>query len=287
MSIIGAHLLGKLKTIFKGNIHIHDLFHLTINTIHITQNSPPNAEPIARTAPDILTLNIDKFSALSSNQKSEIIAAIQEAVIGEGIPILNDKLKERLEDIAVIESDTEIIAQLEFFKGKLPSEDYAALRSAIYIKNKFDARTPHDEIFTLKQELREKFGSRGLKISKLWSSGYFKDWIKPIYCRFKQDSHFSDDDFLVYYNLIIEEEAFAVFVPSTMTSDQLESVIHHKIKRNLHYGIYFITIHGIGKECVDTIRGIIPMIEKSYEVINQDISEKHYIIRAKFWFKKL
>ena len=212
-------LLGKLKNIFRGNIHIHDLLHhvITINHIHIEQNSPPEAAPITEISPGKLVLNLDKLSELPPDQREAIKAAFHEAVLVDDIPLLQDKTKERLEDIAVSESYNEVKQLLNFFKGRIPSEDYAALRSAIYIKNKFDGGAPQSEVLSLKAEVREKFGLRGIKISNLWSEGYFKDMIKPIYDRLCVDPDFSDTEFFKFYNLIIDEEAFAVFVPSRMT----------------------------------------------------------------------
>jgi len=286
MPLFSVYLLEKLKTIFKGNIHIHDLFHLTINNVHITKTSPPEAKPIVYIAPDTLNLNVDKFPSLPSDQREELISVIREAVRVEGNPIFEDNSKERLKDIAIVENRDDVKAILDFFKDKIPQEDHAALRSAIYIKNKFDANATQDEIFSLKNDLRAKFGMRGMKISKLWSEHYFEDLIQPLYTQLSRGADFSKEDFLRYYNLVIEEEAFAVFVPHSMTPLQLMSIVRRKITSNMRYGVYFITIHGIGKETVDTIKEIVPSIEDEYEIADKSFSEKYYIIKVKFWFTK-
>ena len=279
-------LLGKLKNIFRGNIQIHDLLHhvININYIRIEQHSPPDAAPIDQIAPNQLILNLDKLSELPLPQQEAIRAAFHEAVLVDDTPLLQDSSKSQLEDIKDTESDLEIKELLAFFKDKIHSEDFAALRSAIYIKNKFDAHAP--EVRVLRSELRDKFGLRGIKISNLWSENYFKNLIMPLYRELSTHSGFSNDEFKEMFNLIVQEEAFAIFVPSTMTSDQLNSIVHKKILKNMRYGVYSITIHGIGKDCVETIQDTMSYIESNHEVIDRSISVKKSIIRAKFWFRK-
>jgi len=284
MALSGITFFEKVKKIVLGHL---DITYAPVTNNITTIVLAPSDELLKQSDPKTVVLDYQKIiEALPDAKKDALRKAVREEVSDTGIPLLEDKSKDLVEDVAIIEKDRDIHTLLTFFKGKIPPEDYAALRAAIYIKHKFDARAPAHEIELLKSELRSKFGTRGLKISKLWSEGYFTKLIKPLYDELHSHDDFSEKAFLAMYNLIVEEEAFAIFVSSSMTIDQLRAIVQNKVTRNMRYGVYFLTIHGIGRECVDTIRGIIPDIESDYEVIHRDISEKNFIIRAKFWFKK-
>jgi hypothetical protein len=289
MSLFKASFFEKLVQFFKVHLHIdiHDNFHdlVTVNQIHYHYNK--HDPLIQQTEPQEIVLNLEKIlSSLSPVEKDEFKKLIQEAVTQDGIPLLEEKSKKRIEDIQLKESESDIKLLLDFFRGKIPDEDFVALRAAIYIKKRFDEGAPHTEIYSLKGELIEQFGSRGLKINNLVSSGYFETMIMPIYKEMAKSPDFTEEGFLKKYNLIINEEAFAVFVSGWMMADELAPIIHKKIRKNLKYGIRFITIHGIGRENVENVRDVLLDIEVNYHVLRKSIVEKNYIITAKYWFDK-
>lgn len=289
MSLFKASFFEKLVQFFKVHLHIeiHDIVHNLVTVNHVHYHSDSNAPLIQQIEPQGIALNLGKiFSSLPPAEKDEFKKLIREAVIENDIPLLEEESKKRIEDIQLKESGSDIKPLLDFFRGKIPDEDFIALRAAIYIKKRFDEGAPYGEIYALKGELITKFGNRGLKINNLVSSGYFTTMIMPIYKEMANSPDFSEEEFLKKYNLIINEEAFAVFVSGWMMADELAPIIHNKIRKNLKYGKNFVTIHGIGKENVNNIKDILLDVEVNYHILRKSIVEKNYIITVKFWFDK-
>jgi hypothetical protein len=285
MSLIKTSFFEKLVELCRVHLHveIHDLIHIT----QIHYYNSPTAPLIQQLEPQKLILNLEKIlPALSPSEHQEFQNLIQAAVVQDDIPLLEESSKNRVEDIELKESESDAQLLLNFFKEKIPDDDFAALRAAIYIKKRFDERAPPSEIYTLKGELIAKFGKRGLKINNLLSSGYFVSTIMPIYCEMSKHPDFTQTAFLERYNLIITEEAFAIFVSGWMMADELAPVIHNKIKKNLKYGVHYVTIHGIGKENVAHVKEILIDVEVNYPILKKKIDEDAYYITVKYWFDK-
>lgn len=110
--------------------------------------------------------------------------------------------------------------------------------------------------------------------------------IKPLYEEFSQHGFFDRKNFLYKYNIIINEEAFAVFVSGDMDSAEVKNAIKIKMSRNLKYGRRDVTIHGIGRSNTEKIREAITAIEREgeYPNIEKYIEEMGSIILAKLMF---
>lgn len=289
MSIVKALFFDKLKEFFRVHLHIeiHDIVHNLVTVNHIHYHGNESTPLIEQTNPQTIALNIKAILlSLPSEQQEELREIIQNSVLVEDIPLLEKNSKDRIEDIELKESEDKTKALLDFFRGKIPDDDFAILRAAIYIKKRFNEGAPHSEIYALKGEVMAEYGARGRKINNLLSSGYFESMIMPIYKEMASHPEFTHEEFLERYHLIIEEEAFAIFVQGWMAADELAPKIHKKIKRNLKYGVNFVTIHGIGGECIENIKDILSDIEINYPVIKRKIDENNFIITAKIWFDK-
>lgn len=261
----------KLKELVKIDIRIHDLIKINIH-------SNDSSERLEYSEGEkSLSINLEK---LTGDEKEEIGQLLRGAV-GEGVALLEKHSVELIEDIKSKEESEDVRSLLEFFKDKIPIDDWNALRAAIYIRKRFEEGTSSfKEIYHLKGEVGKKYGKRGLKICNLCTSGYFETKIKPLYEEISQQG-FDEDDFLDIYNVIIDEEAFALFVSGDMSRNEVKSTIEQKIKRNLNYGIKNVTIHGIGKNNMTKIREAISGIEDEHPNIKKDIEEKGNIILAK------
>ncbi len=168
----------------------------------------------------------------------------------------------------------------------MPPDDFAALRGAIYINKRWDEGASYEEIHAIKGELMAKYGNRGRKINNLLSSGYFEDTIIPLYNEMAKYPNFTGAAFLERYSLIVDEEAFALFVNSRMMADALPTMIHSKIRRNLKYGVNYVTIHGLGKENVEHVKEILMDVEVNYSILRKEIEETGFWIKVKYWFDK-
>ena len=165
------------------------------------------------------------------------------------------------QDIKTNISNKDDIKTIEFFAGKIPSEDVYILQSAVYIKKVFDRG---GDIEGLKSGIRNRYGNRGVNICNLYSAGYFETWIKPLYESFASSEDFKQESFLDAYELIVGEYPFAIFVHRAMSPKEIEQVADKKIKECLTYGIKTLSVHGIGSDNVVTILQAVAEIKKKY-----------------------
>ena len=69
-------------------------------------------------------------------------------------------------------------------------------------------------------------------------------------------------------------------------ADALPTMIHSKIRRNLKYGVNYVTIHGLGKENVEHVKEILMDVEVNYSILRKEIEETGFWIKVKYWFDK-
>lgn len=265
----------KLKEIFKFENCFNNLLTININS----NNTSKSVEYDEDT--QILSLNYKKLPYTEINKVREILRGAQ----NEGATFLLKESQELIKDIKLKEESVDVKSLLEYFIHKIPPDDYNALRAAIYIDTLFKEGKNSKNIYRLKGDVGRKYGVRGLKICNLYASGYFETMIKPLYEEFSQ-SGFARRDFINKYNIIINEEAFAVFIRADMDCAEVKTIITTKMSRNLGYGRRDITIHGIGRNNAEKIRKAISDIEmeKEYPNIEKHIEETGNIILAKLSF---
>ena len=264
----------KLKNFVNVNIDVHDLLNI---------NSNNNSEKIEYDEGQ-RTLNIN-LAKLNPDEIREIKPIINAAPQESNKILLEKNSKKELENILRIESFKDVKSLLSYFKDKIPSEDWDALRAAMHIRKRFeDGTSTYKEIFKMKGDVMKKYGTRGKNICNLCTSGYFESMLKPLHEEMKKLPDFSNEKYLKIFNVIINEEAFAIFIPGSMSSDEAKYLIEVKINRNLRYGVNFVSIHGIGKQNVDKIKEIITNLTEEHPSFTKSIEESGNIINVKVWF---
>ncbi|MCX9025428.1 MAG: hypothetical protein OIN85_04955 [Candidatus Methanoperedens sp.] len=265
----------KLKEIFKFENCFNNLLTINIKSNNYSKPFEYNKET------QVISLNYKKLPYTEINEIREILKGAQ----NEGTTFLLKESQELIKDIKLKEESGDVKPLLEYFITKIPPADYNALRSAIYIDTLFKEGRNSQDIYRLKGDVGRKYGGRGLKICNLYASGYFETMIKPLYEEFSQRGY-DKRDFINKYNIIINEEAFAVFIRSNMNDIEVKTTIKNKMSRNLGYGRRDITIHGIGRYNVEKIRKAISDIEEEneYPNIEKHIEETGSIILAKLSF---
>ena len=226
-----------------------------------------------------LGINLNK---LTTSEK-DIIRPLIPRAVADGALLLEDKSKDRIEDIESKEQTQDEREILGFFKGKIPPADYTALRASLYLKKRFADGAGKDEISELKRQIIWKYSRRGRNISDLCSAGYFETLIKTIFEE-KERSGYSEEDIRTTYNLIVEEGTLTVFVSTGMSSDQVRREIEGKIRRNKRYGLHFLYIHGIGRSNIETIRMVIYDLKESYPTMKRITEEYANIISVRLEF---
>ncbi len=219
-----------LKEFIKVNLN---LLNLNIdNSVHIHTTDNTISKPLEyNKEKNLLSINLKKLEPADLDKFGEIA---KEAV-NEGSTLLLKQSQERIVDIKSKEKSADVQQLLTYFQGKIPSYDFAVLRQAIYIKKLFEEGGNSEVIYRLKGEVIKEYGKRGLNICNLYSSGYFDTMIKHLYEEIVSQG-FDKIIFSEKYDVIINEEAFAVFVSGNMSFYDVKDIIEKKIKRNLNYG---------------------------------------------------
>jgi len=278
----GVSWFERLKELIKIDIKLERLINIEIINNHSPNpvNSPDSVNHNEEEGR--LSINYDKLTFVEKVQIKKIVRSAH----NENITLLSDESQERIRDIKSKEEEPDAKSVLDFFRDKIPYDDYIALRSAIYIDKLAREGLGYREVYRLKGEVANRFGGRGYKICNLYSTGYFESMIKPIYEEYSQHGFFDKKKFLHKYNIIINEEAFAIFVPDIMEKDEVKSAIKMKIARNLKYGRNDVTIHTKGKYNIAKVREAMIDIEEEgeYPVIQKDIEETENSISVKLWF---
>ena len=252
------------------NINISDLVTIQINNNNISERVEYNDEE------KFLSVNLEKLEP----DVLDRFGVFPKEAVNEGELLIENPSHERIVDIRLKEDLTDVQQLLKYFKGKIPPYDFVVLRQAIYIKKLFDEGGNSEVIYRLKGEVIKEYGKRGLNICNLYSSGYFDTAIKPLYEEIKKQE-FDEDVFLKNYDIIINEEAFAVFVSGNMSLSTVRDTVRKKMKRNIKYGIKTVTIHGIGQSNVSKISDVISELEDENLINKKEMEVKGNIIFAK------
>jgi len=270
-------MFEKLKEFIKTYFNVDININIPIN---LNYKSNYNSKPLEYDEEsNSISLNLRKVSPDNLNE----LQKITKESINEGAILLKKESQELAKDVKLKEKSIDIKSLLEFFVNKIPPDDHRALRSAIYIKKRAQEGAGFEEIFRLKGDVGKRYWGRGLKICNLYASGYFETMIKPLYEQLSQ--HGFEKDFINKYNIIIDEEAFAIFVSGDMDSVRVKNDIKMKIDRNLKYGIRTVSIHGIGRSNKEKIReAIFNLQREEYPNIETNIEETGNIILAKLTF---
>ena len=156
---------------------------------------------------------------------------------------------------------------LSFFKPLLSRPDWEALRDSLFIRAEFRARS--GIVSQLKQDVRFRYGERGIIISNLCTAGYFEHVMMPLF-------NSSRVEFQKYYDLAVDRAIAAFFVHSEMTVDQITKEMNRIIVSAKSCGLASIHIHGIGgkniskiKRYLNKIRGEIGFTEKNIFIQEQ------------------
>ena len=164
-------ILEKLK-------HLVKIKGCTFNFINIQINSNNTSEKFTSLdGGQTLGINLNKLT----QSEKEIVKPLLPEAVAEGALLLEDKSKERIEDIESKEGTRDEKEILTFFKGKIPHEDYTALRASLYLRKRFEEGADRDEIAQLKRDIILRYSRRGRNISDLCSAGYFETLIRTIF----------------------------------------------------------------------------------------------------------
>lgn len=262
-------ILNNLKQLLKININLSNLINIQINS-----NNTTTEKYIILEDERALSVNL---SQLSIEERTRFKEILNDSVYN-GVPLLEEKAKDRAEDIFLKEHSLEETNILYFFKGKIPEEDYYALRASLYLRSRFEEHASRQEIDDLKTQILQKFGKRGGNISDLCSARYFE--------ALKDFAENSDrESFLELYEEVVGKGALTIFVSERTTPKQLTTEISKRITINRRYGVVgILQVHGIGRKNIDTIKISLDEIGETFQKIsiNSRLDNRVMVVTIKF-----
>ena len=260
-------------------VHLNVNIQLGVKTVNIIADPRADVVSFDETT-GALKINWEK---LPEDKIEELKPVISDAVREHDALLIENESRELLEEIKITESSDEEREFLSFFNGKIPDDDYTALRASLYVKKRFEEGAQKEEINRLKLDILKRYSKRGRNICDLCSAGYFRGLIK-IYEEMQRYPDFSDEAFLEVYNPIVDEGNLTVFVSGGRTEEQVRREIESKIRRNRQYGIHVLYIHGIGRSNIEKIKMVIYDLKSKYSTQKIQISEYQNIVSMKLTF---
>lgn len=203
------------------------------------------------------------YPALSEEEKDELLLKDIPQQFKGGTPVLEQNFYESIYKYKEIISINENKDFISYFTGKIPNEDIIILKASIYLKNVLISGGDSN---TIKQDIIQKYGTRGKNISNLYTAGYFSSWIKPLYeelSKSSQNPSAAKEKFIKIYQEIVRCSPFAVFIHRSMTPLETKREIENKISHLKKYGIKTLNVHAIGHKNISTVKAVIKKIEKS------------------------
>lgn len=235
-------------------------------------------------------INLDIRDALEKypdETKRFIRSLIQEDDLDKIIESTTDGEVKELRSYEARAGHLDLVANLV---DNIPPTDVYILRASLYIRALY-LEGKSEGIGKLKEDIGQRWGQRGRNIANLCSAGYFENLIIPV-LKGEMKLPYPHESFHEFYNSVVHETAYSVFVPSMMTDKDLEDKIISQGNRNENeYNRSYVNIHAIGKDNVKRVYKVIEKLKRSdtffsfSELINTDPNEE--IIYAKLIFTKV
>ena len=135
------------------------------------------------------------------------------------------------------------------------------MEEALFIRSEFHARR-EGVVKVLKHQMIVQYGDRGRNITNLCTADYFDDLIS-----YHNDN--GREAFQKVYDLMVNKEAFALFVHSGMNKSSIKTEINQKVKQAVNFHIASIFIHGRGKTIINRILTVVKELEPESKFTSQ------------------
>lgn len=244
-------------------------------SINITNDSSKKVvyEDLSKT----VNLNLEKVK----EEEVESVKEVCRQAFEEGVIFLGKEEKEIVEDIKKEEKSPGTKEVLEFLKGKVSSDDLSIWRAALYLRASHE-KNAKANVKVLKFQIIQKYGKKGANIANLCTAGYLETALIPTYEDLKKSCGEREalEAFQKIYSGFVKELPNTIFVCQKMSEEELVE----KISRRKRYGVYFINIHGMGKDNIDKINRAISAIDPE-EVLPKRINQEGNVMVMKITFK--
>lgn len=221
------------------------------------------------------TLVIDP-EALTGKQKHILKQLLASEMLDQSGAILDETTQ------ATINASLEALPKMEDTAQKLigiiPPKDIPLMYASLYLRTRHKLGEPVEGI---KAQIVKVYGTRGAHFANLCTAGYLEEWFIPVYqewLRQSGDASIAKARFRKFYNNIVDDLPWTVFVRGVMPEAKLIATIERKMRNNAEIGVRYLNLHALGKSNVKKVVRALPKItEAAHAIIAVQEREKERI----------
>lgn len=227
--------------------------------VHFTSNNKSKKHIFKNTikAKNGATINqsVAVFNLAQANkqEKEEVLGILADQFKKGGVVFLDDGSRQLASNVEVAERRQSEGQLVEFFKDKLRPRDWQILRTGLYIEFLVSQGMATKDI---REGVIRNHGTRGKNLLNLAAAGHFETHIKPLYEELAKTPGFTTQVFYEEFERILREMPFAIFVNSTMTPQDLATMINERAEAARAYSVdqrkIYIHAWGPNVRTVDT-----------------------------------
>lgn len=221
------------------------------------------------------------LAALDEKKEKALKQIFQQA--NKGTLFASDESATLLQEVSSSIKKPNNIEILNFFSDKIPPDDYVILTASLVIRDKFKQGLK-DQVSKLRSQLSSTYGEKANTISNLCTAIYFEEFLIPLYDEMKKSTTFVLEDYKRAYIKLINDFPVAIFINSHMSKKDVERKIRSKIVQNKQYSVPYLNIHGIGRDNIGAIQGVISKLRFNvdYTDIKVELDDPIIIVRLRF-----
>ncbi len=267
------------------NVNILNVSNPTFNVeqVNVVNGNPADPTPIVLN-PSKKSIDVN-INALKPKAQEKFLKKIVQSMNDDVDAIVEKDSYQVIETVKKGERAGPIKAELDELRAHLPDGDMPILRAGLVLRSAFVTGQPigGKTVKDLKDDIRLRYGDRGNKIANMCTAGYFETLVIPC-LRILKNSGKTVPEIKKELNFIIEESAFAFFVPSSMKEKDVCEKAIAKIESNKQSGKPYLNVHGIGLKNVKSIRALKEVVKEEYSNANFEENSVNEYINLKITF---
>lgn len=166
----------------------------------------------------------------------------------------------------------------------IPQKDVPLLYAALYLRTRYRLG---EQTGDLKGQIVRVYGTRGAHFANLCTAGYLEDWFLPLYQELLRqspnDAGIARTRFRKFYNNIVDDLPWTVFVSGTMNTAKLVETVAKKMQQNAEIGVVHFNMHALGRANVKKVARAIPeILDRADAIVElQDQQAERIFVRFK------
>lgn len=186
-------------------------------------------------------------------------------------------------------NDEKISDIMEFFEGKIFSNDYILLQSSLTIDRAMNpdkgGGMSNEDLKRRKRQLANKYHEAAFSLPSMCTSGYFDEgeFFRQVYYEMSEGPEYDIEDYDIVFRKLIINKPFVAYAKDSQSEEELTDIVIGKIKRLSQYDIPlpYIDIRGIGSSNHQKIRAAMDAVNEKFPGAEYDerLGDKELIVR--------